>query len=221
MNIFFDLDGTLTDPGEGIVACIRHALVELGQPVPSVEVMRNCIGPPLQASFHELLGTDDAALAREGVRLYRERFVSVGMYENEVYPGIESCLEALAAAGHRLRVATSKPKVYAEQILVHFDLRSRFEAVYGSELDGIRTDKGELLRYALDDSGVGPAGSIMVGDRRHDIIGASRNNLAGIGVLWGYGSRAELEAAGAAGFANEVSDLPAVVQRLPVLFKEE
>ena len=213
MNIFFDLDGTLTDPGEGIIGCICHALTGLGRPIPTLAVLQNCIGPPLLESFHELLDTHDAVLANEAVALYRQRFSTIGLYENKVYPGIDVCLDTLADAGYRLAVATSKPTVFAERILVHFGLRDRFQAVYGSELDGTRTDKGELIDHALSDSGTERAHSIMIGDRKHDILGAVRNGVVGIGVLWGYGSRMELQAAGAAELVDEVGQLACVLHQ--------
>ncbi len=131
------------------------------------------------------------------ILLYRERFADVGLFENEVYPGIEETLSALAGRGRRLFVATSKPSVYAERIIDHFKLRGHFERVFGSELDGTRSDKTELLDYALKAAHVAPAGATMIGDRSHDMIGARNNGLTAIGVLYGYGSKEELLAAGA------------------------
>lgn len=195
MNILFDLDGTLTDPREGIVACIRHALSTLGQPVPADAELVKLIGPPLQDSFRELLGSVgdvDAAVAA-----YRDRFAAVGMFENAVFEGIPQAMESLLARGTRLFVATSKPRVYAERILGHFGLAEYFSAVYGSELDGRLTDKAELIAHALAASGLSAADTVMVGDRRHDMVGAVANGVFPVGVLWGYGSREELTAAGA------------------------
>jgi phosphoglycolate phosphatase len=193
--IFFDLDGTLTNPKPGITRSIQHALRKLDHEAPAEDDLTWCIGPPLHASFKKLLGTD--ALADKAILLYRERFADVGLFENEVYPGIEATLSVLAGQARRLFVATSKPGVYAERIIDHFKLRGYFERVFGSELDGTRSDKSDLLGYALKAAQVDPAGAIMIGDRSHDMIGARNNGLTAVGVLYGYGSKEELLAAGA------------------------
>jgi phosphoglycolate phosphatase len=192
---FFDLDGTLTDPKPGITRCIQYALHGLGFPAPHADDLVWCIGPPLQASMKTFVGTDE--LAHRAVELYRERFRDVGLYENEVYDGIGKTLSDVAASGRRLFVATSKPKVYADRIIEHFGLSRHFERVFGSELDGTRTDKAELLSYALTEAKADPARAIMIGDRSHDVIGARKNGMKAIGVLYGYGSLAELTEAGA------------------------
>lgn len=194
--IFFDLDGTLTDPKPGITRSIQYALNKLGQPtIPSEDELTWCIGPPLRSSFVKLLGDDTSAdLA---VSLYRERFSDIGLYENGVYAGIEDVLTALRQSGHRLFVATSKAHVFAERIIDHFGLREHFERVFGAELDGTRADKSDLLAYALKTTSVDPSRAVMVGDRSHDMIGARNNGMKGIGVLYGYGSQQELTAAGA------------------------
>lgn len=193
MDVYFDLDGTLTDPKPGITRSIQYALTRLDRPAPSEDELTWCIGPPLQASFRTLLGRDD--LAERAVVLYRERFVDIGMFENSVYPGVVEVLAALT--GRRLFVATSKPLVYAARIIAHFGLDVHFEQVFGAELDGTRADKTDLLDFALKAAGVDPTRAIMVGDRRHDMVGARNNAMAAIGVLYGYGSEAELVAAGA------------------------
>lgn len=195
MRLLFDLDGTLTDPGLGITRCLQHALAGLGRPVPSGTELAWCVGPPLRESFAQLMGTPDPVLIDRAVELYRERFAAVGMFENQPYPGIPDSLVQLRAAGHELRVATSKPHVYARRILSHSGLLDLFVEVHGSELSGERADKASLIRHVL--AGVPPDDTYMVGDRRHDIEGAHANGLEAIGVLWGYGSRAELETAGA------------------------
>lgn len=194
-TIFFDLDGTLTNPKPGITRSIQYALDRLGQAVPTEDDLVWCIGPPLHASLKKLLGTD--ALADRALLLYRERFADIGLFENEVYAGIEGTLSALAARGRRIFIATSKPAVYANRIVDHFGLRRHFEHVFGSELDGTRTDKSELLRYALEVTRTDPRDAIMIGDRAHDMIGARNNAMTAIGVLYGYGSRHELMEAGA------------------------
>jgi phosphoglycolate phosphatase len=194
-NIYFDLDGTLTDPKPGITRSIQYALRKLDRPAPSEDELTWCIGPPLRASFATLLGDD--SLADRGVALYRERFADIGLYENAVYPDIEHVLTGLARPGRRLFVATSKPAVYAKRIIEHFNLARHFETVFGSELDGTRVHKGELLAYAIEIAGTDPAQSIMIGDRSHDIVGAKHNGMEAIGVAYGYGSPEELIDAGA------------------------
>ena len=194
--IFFDLDGTLTDPKPGITRSIQYALRKLDHPtMPTEDELTWCIGPPLRASFIRLLGAETSAdLA---VTYYRERFSDVGLYENGVYDGIADVLTSLCASGHKLFVATSKPHVFAERIIDHFGLRSHFERVFGSELEGTRVDKSHLLEYALKEASVDPSKTLMIGDRSHDMVGARNNGMKGIGVLYGYGSRDELLQAGA------------------------
>jgi phosphoglycolate phosphatase len=193
--IYFDLDGTLTDPKPGITRSIQYALGKLGCAVPTEDELTWCIGPPLHASLKKLLGTDD--LADAALLLYRERFGDIGLFENEIYPGIEDTLSVLAESGRRMFVATSKPGVYAERIIDHFKLRNYFERVFGSELDGRRADKTELLSYALQTVAVDPSQAIMIGDRKFDMIGARNNGMTAVGVLYGYGTEEELLAGGA------------------------
>ena len=193
--IYFDLDGTLTDPKIGITRSIQYALRKLDLPEPSPDELTWCIGPPLRDSFVRLLGGDSQAdLA---VSLYRERFGDVGLYENAVYPDIEHILGALKQSHRRLFVATSKAGVFAERIIEHFGLGRYFEQVFGAELDGTRAQKSDLLAYALENTGVDPSRALMIGDRSHDMIGARNNGMGAIGVLYGYGSREELVEAGA------------------------
>jgi phosphoglycolate phosphatase len=194
--IYFDLDGTLTDPKPGITRSIQYALRKLDHhTIPTEDELTWCIGPPLRASFVKILGTEDTAdLA---VSLYRERFSDIGLYENGVYDGIGDVLTTLGQSGRRMFVATSKPHVFAERIIDHFGLRHHFERVFGSELDGTRVDKSHLLAYALKTASVDPSKTLMIGDRSHDMIGARNNSVRGIGVLYGYGSRDELIGAGA------------------------
>jgi phosphoglycolate phosphatase len=195
--IFFDLDGTLTNPKPGITRSIQYALKKLDhQTIPTEDELTWCIGPPLRASFVKLLGGEHSADA--ALSYYRERFSEIGLYENIVYAGIGDVLTTLRKSGRRLFVATSKPHVFAERIIDHFDLRQYFERVFGSELDGTRADKSELLAYALKASSADPSRSVMIGDRSHDMIGARNNGMTAIGVLYGFGSEQELIAAGAA-----------------------
>lgn len=202
---FFDLDGTLTDPKPGITGCIQYALERLGAPVPSKDELEWCIGPPLLANFEQLVGPLQAS---RGVELYRERFGNIGLFENEVYAGIPDVLTKLGNAGARLFVASSKPKVYVDRILDHFDLSQHFETIYGSELDGTRTDKRALLAYALTETNLPPQTTTMIGDRGADTTGALYNKMNFLGVLYGYGSKEELSNAGTTIFAQTPTDLP-------------
>ncbi|WP_092141687.1 HAD family hydrolase [Bradyrhizobium sp. NFR13] len=207
-TVFFDLDGTLTDPKIGITGSIQYALGKMGLPVPTQDELTWCIGPPLRASFVALLGGEDAD---RGVELYRERFGTIGLFENTLYPGIADTLTAVTAPGRRLFVATSKPHVFADRIIDHFGLRKYFTRVFGSELDGTRVDKSDLLRYALDETAADPARAIMIGDRKHDIIGAANNGIPGIGVLYGYGGREELTSAGARHLVASPAEIPGYI----------
>jgi len=197
MNLFFDLDGTLTDSRPGIMACMRHAMSAIGREAPSDEALLKFIGPPTHDAFRELLGTDDLELNTRTIRIYRERYSTLGLFENSVYPGIAEGVAALARAGVPLYVVTSKPEVFAKQIIAHFGLAPHFRRVYGSELNGERSHKGELIAHVLDQEGIAPSAATMIGDRLHDIRGAKQNAVRSVGILWGYGSRAELTEAGA------------------------
>lgn len=207
MNVLLDLDGTLTNPEQGIVGCIRHALDVLEREIPADADLARYIGPPLADAFREILATDDPAEIQAAVAAYRARFGTIGLFENELYEGIPEALEALNARNARLFLATSKPRVYAARIVEHFGLAKFFAGLYGSELDGTRTDKGELIAHILATERLAPADTVMIGDRRHDVIGALRNGVRPFGVLWGFGTLDELKAAGAAGFLEEPADL--------------
>ena len=191
--IFFDLDGTLTDPRKGIVRSIRYALDCLGIEHPSDDDLTWCIGPPLLDSFNEIVGEN---LAPKALEHYRERFSDCGWKENKPYPEIAEVLRQLAESDATMYVATSKPLVFADRIIEHFELDPFFCRVFGSELDGTRSNKGDLLRYALSEVGT-TVRATMVGDRKHDIIGARVNQIKSIGVTYGYGTQRELEDAGA------------------------
>ena len=197
MNLLFDLDGTLTDPFEGITRCIAHALEEMGRPPPDRGDLRWCIGPPLRKSFARLLDSDDMALAERALMIYRERFGSIGLFENKVYEDIPEALDTLKKNGHVLFVATSKPAVYASRIIDHFDLRRFFKNVYGSELNGTRGDKKDLISHILQKEAISYRETIMIGDRKYDMIGAAATAVRAVGVLWGYGTKEELENSGA------------------------
>jgi len=205
--VYIDLDGTLTDPFDGISNCIAYALERLGQERPADAELRRFIGPPLLQTFDELVGP---ALASRALGYYRERFSETGWRENAVYPGIHDALGAITGAGHRCFLATSKPRVFARRIVEHFDLAPYLAEIYGSELDGTRTDKTELLRFASRQRS-GSRDSVMVGDRYHDIAGALNNGFRAIGVTWGYGSEDELLDAGAHCLAESPDQLAGLV----------
>ena len=197
MSVFFDLDGTLCDPREGIVRCLKYALDQLGYPAPEDNYLVRYIGPPLHESFGTLLESSDAQLITRAVELYRRRFASKGIFENAVYGGLENALDALRRKDLRLHVVTSKPSVFATPIIEHIGLRKYFDRIYGSELDGTRANKSALIAHVLAEERATAASAIMVGDREHDVRGALANGVTPVGVLWGYGSREELQRAGA------------------------
>ena len=206
MNILLDLDGTLTDPKEGMLRCFKHALTGLGAEHPSDEALEGYIGPPLENTFEDLLGNDPGKIAK-AIALYRQRFSSVGLFENAVYPEIPAALGVLCDSGAILFVATSKPTIFAERIVEHFGLGNHIRAVYGSELDGTRSDKTELIAHILKAEALSPAATCMVGDRKYDMIGAKGNAVFAVGALWGYGSRRELIEAGAAAVCESPVEL--------------
>jgi phosphoglycolate phosphatase len=194
--LLFDLDGTLTDSLPGILASIKHALGALGVPCPPDEALVRLIGPPTRDAFRTLLASDDDAYIERAVGSYRERFGTIGLFESSLYPGVPEALGALRAAGFRLWVVTSKPRVYADRVIDHFGLRSAFEWVQGPELSGEQT-KADLIAQVLAREALPPGDTWMIGDRSHDVVGAKKNGVHSAGALWGYGSREELAAAGA------------------------
>jgi phosphoglycolate phosphatase len=195
-NILFDLDGTLTDPGEGITRCIQYALRQLGEAAPLSDQLDWCVGPPLRASFSKLLNTTDEAILDLALIHYRKRFSAKGMFENLLYPHVVSGLGSLREAGFKLFLATSKPRVFARQIVDHFKLTPFFLRVYGSELDGRLSDKGALIAHILHREGLDPATTMMVGDRMYDIQGGKENKIMTAAVSYGYGTRDEIDTAG-------------------------
>ncbi|MBN1312294.1 MAG: HAD hydrolase-like protein [Anaerolineae bacterium] len=196
-HLLFDLDGTLTNPKEGIIRSIQHALRGMGRPVPDSKDLEWCIGPPLRELFSKLLDSKDDTVIEQTVVLFRERFATIGKYENQVYPGAAEMLMQLTQEGYSLFLATSKAVVYTHDILEHFDLSQYFDGIYGSELDGRLSDKGELIDVILHQEAILPERAMMIGDRRHDIEGAKQNGLRTGGVTYGYGSVEELTNAGA------------------------
>jgi phosphoglycolate phosphatase len=192
-NILFDLDGTLTDPREGITRSVQFALSRLGIDEPDLRALEHFIGPPLLQCFMHSYALDEAT-AWQAVAHYRERFAEVGLYENHVFAGVDPLLQLLQAQDRRLYIATSKPTLFAEQIARHFDFARHFKLIYGSELDGTRTDKVELIRHLLKQEGLSAQDCLMIGDRKHDLIGARRNGVDAAAVGYGFGSAEELRA---------------------------
>ncbi len=213
-TLLFDLDGTLTDPREGITRCIAHALERMGIDPPALDTLHFAIGPPLRTSFAQLLDTEAREPVERAVAHYRERFADVGLFENALYPGIGEALSALRAQGARLLVATSKPQVYAERIVRHFQLDPHFTAVHGCELDGTREDKRDLLAHLLPLHGIAAPGAAMIGDRGADMRAARHHGVRALGALWGYGSREELLEHGAEALCENPAGLIDCVARM-------
>lgn len=207
--ILFDLDGTLTDPGEGITKSIRYAFEYYGVPVQSLEELKVYIGPPLAEEMAIRLGVD-LETAKEYVTKFRERYNTIGWKENHPLPGMPEALAALKAAGCKLAVATSKPLPTARKVLEYFDLAKYFDAICGSDPDGGNAAKWIIVRRALDELGVteeNKAQAVMIGDRMHDIVGGQKNGLATVGLMMGYGSREEFTDAGVSYVADTAEEL--------------
>lgn len=205
--ILFDLDGTLTDPKAGITRSVQYALLHFGVRVDNPDELIPFIGPPLRDSFIQYYGFSNDE-AEQAVAKYREYFAEQGIFENELFDGMDALLRTLRQSGRTPAVATSKPTVYAERILRHFSIDDCFAFVAGSELSGARSQKSEVIRYALDHlPGASPDCALMVGDREYDILGARAAGLPSVGVLYGYGSLSELTAAGATHLAASVPAL--------------
>lgn len=203
---FMDLDGTITDPKEGITKSVAYALNHYGIKVENLDTLEKFIGPPLSDSFQEFYGFDREK-SLEAVEKYREYFKDRGIFENELYSGMEQLLKNVTEHGGKLVLATSKPKIFAKRILEYFHIAEYFTFAAGSTLDTTRNKKADVIRYALDSLGIEPEDAVMVGDRKHDVIGAKENGMECIGVLFGYGDREELEAVGADRIVETVEDL--------------
>jgi phosphoglycolate phosphatase len=209
-NILLDLDGTLTDPVEGITRCLHYALERMGAPAPAREELLLHIGPPLRQTFSRILGTADKEVIERAVSLYRERFSEVGLFENEVYAGVPEMLACLQSLSMRLFVATSKVEAYTHSILKHFRLSEYFEGVYGSEPGGRFDNKADLIRHILARESLIPRETLMVGDRKYDVAGAKENDCLSAGVTYGYGSAEELSEAGADYICHSPADVTAL-----------
>jgi phosphoglycolate phosphatase len=208
--LFFDLDGTLVDSEAGIVGSIRHAFAELGRPPPAPPQLRAWIGPPLRDSFTDYFAGDQV-LVEQALSLYRERYDAQGWREHTVFPEIGAAVAALAAAGHRFAVVTSKNERFARRIVATLPFAAHFEEIVGASDDGARRAKPDLIAEALRRMSLQPAQCVMIGDRRMDIDGANHHGMRSIGVLWGFGDEAELRQAGAAALAQVPAQLPGLI----------
>ncbi len=211
-TILFDLDGTLVNSEEGITKSIKHAMMELNQPEPTYEQLLPCIGPPLIDSFQLVLGLEHD-LAIQAVALYRKRYGEIGKFELFPYEGIKELLETLKDRGYRLFVATSKPQPVAGEIINHTGLSDYFDKVYGAGLDGKFNHKPELLKHLLEEENLERGQTLMVGDRKFDLLGASANQMASLGVTYGFGSLAELQEHQATYIAHSPSDIASLLQK--------
>ncbi len=202
--IFFDLDGTLTDSGEGIINCAIYALKRFGLPIPERESLRVFVGPPLRDTFVKFgVPANQADLA---VDIYRERYLPIGKFENHPYPGIEDLLQKLKAQGHKLFVATSKPETTSVEILEKFGLAPYFEIIAGATMDGSRDEKAQVIAYLLEKIGT-VSETVMVGDTVFDVLGAAEHGIPSIGVSWGYGNVDDMVRAGAKAIASTMDEL--------------
>lgn len=190
-NILFDLDGTLTDPKLGIMKSVQYSLEKFGIMESNLDKLEPFIGPPLGKSFNEIFAFSESE-SKRAIEFYREYFKDRGIFENKLYEGIPELLEMLRNQRKTLIVATSKPTVFAQKILDYFDIACYFDYICGSHLDGTRSDKGEIIRYVLDEKSLKISETVMIGDREHDIIGAQKNGIDSIGVLYGYGGDEEI-----------------------------
>jgi phosphoglycolate phosphatase len=205
--LLFDLDGTLTDPKEGITKSVQYSLRHFGIEVENLDELCCFIGPPLKDSFMEYYGFGEEQ-AREAIDIYREYFAEKGLYENKAYEGVLDVLQSLLKAGKKLYVASSKPEVFVRKILKHFELDSYFLFMGGADMDETRVKKADVIRYVLKECGITDLDkTVMIGDRKHDVLGAKETGIASVGVLYGYGSRQELTEAGADVLAEKIFDL--------------
>lgn len=212
-TILFDLDGTLTDPAVGITKSVAYALDGFNIPHDSPETLKYFIGPPLREEFMKFARTDDVNFGEKLVAKYREYYSVTGIYENRVYDGIPEMLKKLKEHGKTLAVATSKPEKFAKLILSHFGIDKYFTLCAGANMDNTRTNKADVIRFALSELGLesGDSNTVMVGDRFHDIDGANACGIACIGVCFGYGTKQELQSHGAQITVNDVSELYSVL----------
>jgi len=208
--VFFDLDGTISDSAPGIVNSVVYALEHMGTEVPDREKLKKFVGPPLAESFSQYIGYSPEQ-TEQAVKYFREYFEAKGIIENTMYPGFQELLKKLCDSGYISVVATSKPEPFARTILQRYGIDGFFQYIAGSTIDETRTKKDEVIAYALETCNIiDKSQVVMVGDRYHDVIGAAKNGLDCIGVLYGYGDRPELEEAGAIAVVadfNELADM--------------
>lgn len=206
-TILFDLDGTLTDPAEGITNSVIYALKKMGIAPPERKELLKFIGPPLAQSFEKYFNLSYEQ-SLKAVDIYREYFAPKGLFENTLFDGVPEMLKSLKKDGKKIVLATSKPTIFANKILKHFNLYDFFDLTVGSNLDGSLTNKAEVITVALERLGnIKKDRAVMVGDRSHDVIGGIKNGLFTVGVTFGYGSEEELKAAGASHIVNSVKEL--------------
>jgi phosphoglycolate phosphatase len=210
-SVLFDLDGTLTNPRVAITSSMAHALGEVGAEVPPIEALVWCIGPPLRQNFGRLLGPDCAHLVEPAAQAYLARYAIEGVRETTEYPGIDAMLDRIHDSRARVFLATTKFVDHAEEVLVAFSLRRHFEGVFGARHDGSLGDKRDLLKHIIEKTGIDPARAVMIGDREHDVLGARTNGIFSIGVTYGFGSREELEQAGADAICDSPEEILALI----------
>ena len=210
-TVLFDLDGTLTDSGEGIINCAIPALEHFGLPIPSREELRVFVGPPLHETFQRFGVPSDRT--DEAIRVYRSRYIPTGMFENTPYPGIKELLETLKKENYTLYVATSKPEEMSVTILERFGLAPYFDRICGASIDSSRSTKDAVIAYLLEQSGA-KEDMVMVGDTKYDVLGAKAHGIPAIGVSWGYGSADEMEEAGAIGIADTMEQLLELIKKV-------
>ena len=191
-SVLFDLDGTLTDPTEGIVKSMKYALDRLGRPIPDDEKLRSLISASIQTTFVKLLNTNEQPLIEEGIRFFRERYSTIGLFENEVYPGVPELLDRLCQNGYPLFIVTAKAKVFSEKVIEHFKLDKWLNGVFGPSLEERGYTKSRLIESALSIHKLSPKSTAMVGDRREDILAGKSNGTVTVGVTYGSGSREEI-----------------------------
>ena len=210
-TVLFDLDGTLTDSGEGIINCAALALRHFGLPVPTREEMRVFVGPPLYETFQKFGVPADKT--DEAIQVYRSRYIPTGMFENTPYPGVKGLLETLKNEGYTLYVATSKPEEMSMTLLEKFGLAPYFDRICGASTDTSRSTKDAVIAYLLESSGA-KEDMVMVGDTKYDVLGAKAHGIPAIGVSWGYGSVEEMQVAGAVGIADTMEGLLELIKMM-------
>lgn len=210
-NILFDLDGTLTDPKEGIINSVKFALSKMGVNESEVGDLMKFIGPPLHVSFRDFCGFSGEAV-EDGVRYFRKYYAEIGINENEIFPGVAELLEELQKAGANMFIATSKPTVFAEKVLDQFGIDKYFQCVLGSNLNGTESGKTEIISHLIEKFKLEKDKTVMIGDRFYDIIGAKENGIDSIGVTFGYGGETELKEAGATYICKSVKEFNKIMQ---------